>query len=308
MTYGGIQYGFAQNQTYDNFIAQGQSLSFEPGRYSSLHLLAAGESGSTDGHFTISYDGEAPASADISVAPWWQWVFPPGGDIVFPFYWTNESANYNKTHIYQRTVWLDSGKELTGLQVPESNPDNRLHIFAATLTPVNAGTNGTGAQLEVVYARSTKKYSEAATSQIYEVTISNVDDQAWVTANDSVQVTIESNGVTTTRAGIIKRLRPGDRVVVQVEVENKPDVEPGTVGVATARLASNTVVVRHDFQATFGIEPYEPTYESIFSHESPDWYNNAKFGIFIHWGLYSIPAWVSGFGIWSLCVAHHHHP
>ncbi|KAI4595929.1 hypothetical protein KJ359_006220 [Pestalotiopsis sp. 9143b] len=234
---------------------------------------------------------ETPTLANISVSPWWQWVFPPGGDIVFPFYWTNESANYNKSHIYERTVWLDSSKELIGLQVPESNSDNRLHIFAATLTPVTASANGTGTQLEVVYARSTKKYAEVATSQIYEVTIRNVDDQSWVTANDSVQVTIESDGVTTTKEGIIKRLRPGDRVVVQVEVENKPGVDPGTVGVATARLASNTVDVRHDFQATFGIEPYEPTYESIFSHESPDWYNNAKFGIFIHWGLYSIPAW-----------------
>ncbi|MEE4195859.1 MAG: alpha-L-fucosidase [Anaerolineae bacterium] len=35
---------------------------------------------------------------------------------------------------------------------------------------------------------------------------------------------------------------------------------------------------------------YEPTLASIQQHPLPDWYDDAKFGIFIHWGLYSIPA------------------
>ena len=36
---------------------------------------------------------------------------------------------------------------------------------------------------------------------------------------------------------------------------------------------------------------YFPTWESIRTHELPKWYDDAKFGIFIHWGLYSIPAY-----------------
>ena len=36
---------------------------------------------------------------------------------------------------------------------------------------------------------------------------------------------------------------------------------------------------------------YQPTYESVSQHPVPDWYHNAKLGIFIHWGLYSVPAW-----------------
>lgn len=35
---------------------------------------------------------------------------------------------------------------------------------------------------------------------------------------------------------------------------------------------------------------YEATYESVHSHPLPKWYDDAKFGIFIHWGLYSVPA------------------
>lgn len=36
---------------------------------------------------------------------------------------------------------------------------------------------------------------------------------------------------------------------------------------------------------------YEPTWESLETRETPQWYTDAKFGIFIHWGLYSVPAW-----------------
>ena len=36
---------------------------------------------------------------------------------------------------------------------------------------------------------------------------------------------------------------------------------------------------------------YEPTKESIQSHEAPQWFKDAKFGIFIHWGLFSVPGW-----------------
>jgi alpha-L-fucosidase len=36
---------------------------------------------------------------------------------------------------------------------------------------------------------------------------------------------------------------------------------------------------------------YLPTLASIRQHPLPDWYSDAKFGIFIHWGLYSVPAY-----------------
>ena len=36
---------------------------------------------------------------------------------------------------------------------------------------------------------------------------------------------------------------------------------------------------------------YESTWESLDSRATPDWFQDAKFGIFIHWGLYSVPAW-----------------
>ncbi|MCY4071713.1 MAG: alpha-L-fucosidase [Chloroflexi bacterium] len=37
-------------------------------------------------------------------------------------------------------------------------------------------------------------------------------------------------------------------------------------------------------------EKYEPTWESLKQYRIPDWYIDAKFGIFIHWGPYCVPA------------------
>jgi alpha-L-fucosidase len=37
--------------------------------------------------------------------------------------------------------------------------------------------------------------------------------------------------------------------------------------------------------------PYEPTWDSIDKRPTPPWFDDAKFGIFIHWGVYSVPAY-----------------
>ncbi len=39
--------------------------------------------------------------------------------------------------------------------------------------------------------------------------------------------------------------------------------------------------------------PYKDTWESLGSFQPPKWYRDAKFGIFIHWGIYSVPAFGS---------------
>ena len=36
---------------------------------------------------------------------------------------------------------------------------------------------------------------------------------------------------------------------------------------------------------------YEATWESVSTHPLPGWYEDAKLGVFLHWGLYSVPGW-----------------
>jgi alpha-L-fucosidase len=55
-----------------------------------------------------------------------------------------------------------------------------------------------------------------------------------------------------------------------------------TVIVSVLLFVASTVVAQQ--------KEYQSTWESIDSRPVPAWFEDAKFGIFIHWGLYSVPA------------------
>ena len=39
-----------------------------------------------------------------------------------------------------------------------------------------------------------------------------------------------------------------------------------------------------------GNKRYTGNWNSVNTHTVPKWYEDCKFGIFIHWGIYSVPA------------------
>ena len=39
--------------------------------------------------------------------------------------------------------------------------------------------------------------------------------------------------------------------------------------------------------------PFRSDWESLATYQVPEWYKDAKFGIFVHWGVYSVPAFGS---------------
>ena len=43
--------------------------------------------------------------------------------------------------------------------------------------------------------------------------------------------------------------------------------------------------------ACAGAQTYQPNWESLDRRATPAWFTDAKFGIFIHWGVYSVPAY-----------------
>src|SRR5882672_11638112 len=45
--------------------------------------------------------------------------------------------------------------------------------------------------------------------------------------------------------------------------------------------------------AALSAQTYQPNWESIDRRPTPTWYTDAKFGIFIHWGVYAVPGWSS---------------
>lgn len=78
----------------------------------------------------------------------------------------------------------------------------------------------------------------------------------------------------------------------------------GCFGSSIAHAADQSL---QEIDAAFGIcaGPYEPTRQSILKHECPDWFRDAKFGIYMHWGLNSVPGYN---GHYARCMYHQHPP
>ena len=56
--------------------------------------------------------------------------------------------------------------------------------------------------------------------------------------------------------------------------------------------------------------PYQANWESLDARPTPQWFLDAKFGIFIHWGVYSVPAWgkVGEYAEWYWNKVHDRNP
>ena len=51
-----------------------------------------------------------------------------------------------------------------------------------------------------------------------------------------------------------------------------------------------TLLSLSGLQSSLAQEKYQATWESLKRYQTPEWFQDAKFGIFIHWGVYSVPA------------------
>ena len=60
------------------------------------------------------------------------------------------------------------------------------------------------------------------------------------------------------------------------------------LSVAKYDAERNRLLAEANRQANDG--PYRPDWASLMKYQQPQWYKDAKFGIFIHWGIYSVPA------------------
>lgn len=128
--------------------------------------------------------------------------------------------------------------------------------------------------------------------QIMDVTVKNIGKDVWITSDDRLSVQVASSSLRTVKKAYIKRLMPGDMAVVEVGVQNKPGVAAGTTAPATAIAQwAGSHNVSLAFSATAGTPEYSETATSVNTHESPSWFRKAKYGIFIHWGIYSAPAY-----------------
>ncbi|UKE72238.1 alpha-L-fucosidase [Xanthomonas graminis] len=59
---------------------------------------------------------------------------------------------------------------------------------------------------------------------------------------------------------------------------------------ATAKYTPERARLVREADAGARKGPFRPDWTSLKHYRSPSWYDNAKFGIFIHWGVFSVPA------------------
>lgn len=62
---------------------------------------------------------------------------------------------------------------------------------------------------------------------------------------------------------------------------------------ASAKYDAPRATILKEVDAVGHQGPFRPDWESLQKYEAPEWYKDAKFGIFIHWGVYSVPAFGS---------------
>ncbi|KAL1715311.1 glycoside hydrolase [Schizophyllum commune] len=204
---------------------------------------------------------------------------------------------------------VDNSRVLTSLILPNQTASSQLtgtvsiHVFAITLIS-ESDVTAAAPILEVQNVRSTTKFrtlpSSSTQAQLIELTLANLapssaGPNAWLTS--PLTLSLESDDVETVLPATIVRLRGGDQAKVVVGVVNKKGVEVGAKGrVRVVATRGNEKREEHrEWDIVAGIPDYYVGDESLSTHESAEWFDDAKFGLFVHWGIYSVPAWtVSG--------------
>ncbi|KAK8157485.1 putative alpha-L-fucosidase [Phyllosticta citrichinensis] len=281
----GTDYNFpASNLTiYDNIVCEGQLIPIPPDQYFSVQFLVASDSRETilANNVTFRFADNTTVETEIRAEPWWAFLTMYKGDLIFPTRFMQNKSDYNTTHIFEVTKAVNPAKTLTAVELPSTTntTDGRIHVFAMSLNIVSG--------LVVQNIRPTQKRMDGDTSvQIVEITIGNAGP-AWV-LGAGVSISLEAPGVKTVKEAKVKRLAPGDQRRVDVAVvADSVSNETATVKVTSASETSSFTFPEYEF----GLKNYTEDLSSLTLHESPDWFNKAKYGIFIHWGPYAVPGW-----------------
>ncbi|KAI9573212.1 glycoside hydrolase family 29 protein [Boletus coccyginus] len=291
----------------DNILAQGHVVELPDATHvHELHLLYAGDGGDHqfDHSFYLNYGDNSVSELVLTGKNWCRFPTINWGDIRTPYHFDNygASTNWNSSQIFQFSISVSSRVPLKSITFPRTvDASNRLHIFAISITPSAippAAQIGPALSIRSVQFSSRWEDVDGQRVQAVAITLANILPGSLASIpNTSIQskyeVEVTGEGVTTVTPGVVYRLVPADQVRFDVLVLN----DKGT-GNATIRIKdSHGNVV--GTSSGWPITPLRQTWtadESVLStHEPPTWWNQAKYGIFVHWGVFSVPA----FGYWN---------
>ncbi|KAL0955485.1 hypothetical protein HGRIS_001725 [Hohenbuehelia grisea] len=302
--YDGISYDLPQTwgSQPDNVIANGQVVRLaKPVSVHELHFLYAGDDTGNEfvANFRLNFSNQDSQPVQLYAKNYYRWPLLNDGAIQTPYNFVNHGAdkNWNKTQIYQWSTSIPSEAELESITFPLMNPSHRLHLFALSLSESTPQSSNSTPALAIRRMRFTSRWElvDGVRAQAVEVTLANTLPSRSLAPQTSLigihQLTITGDGIRTLAPGVIHRLVPGDQARVDVLVSGSQDGILSTIHVTDAN--NNSVVESSGWPATPLVENWTPDADLLATHESPSWWKQAKYGIFIHWGVYSYPAWAS---------------
>ncbi|KAJ7142230.1 glycoside hydrolase family 29 protein [Mycena epipterygia] len=297
----GITYDFpgSWGNANDNVVANGQILQLEKPTYvHELHLVYSGDASGTN--FMLNFADNSTQQLQLYAKNWWRWPILNYGVIRTPysFQLNGTQKNWNSSQIYQWSTAIPSEQPLVSITLPSVNTAHRLHLFAISMSPATPAPASPAAPALVVRrARFTTRWDtvHGVRAQAVEVTLANMLPSSALSLSRAASITsahqieIIGAGLTTRTAGVVRRLVPGDQARVDVLVTG---TRAGGTAVVQVRDATGRVVLSSPAWPTAPlVEEWTPDADVLSTHETPVWWNGAKFGIFIHWGVFSVPAW-----------------
>ncbi|KAJ2991579.1 hypothetical protein NUW58_g2464 [Xylaria curta] len=280
--------GYTDATDGDNLICRGQTIAI-PNQHAntsifSVSFLVAGdvEFATVRGNVTFEYTDGTISLYELRALGWFSWLTLNKGELVFPFRFTPDGVNWNTSTIFERTAPLVAGKKLRSLILPDvsSLPDGRLHLFAVSLW----GSDET-VQVGIQAVRPTQKWL-SVDEQVVEISVNNAGAECL--AGPGVTVTLVGSGFETTTPGRLRRLCSGDQKIVKIGVRGSSG---GAVDASVIVDGENGRRVDTISDVEIGLTDWTPEPDNLARHEAPDWFDGAKFGIFIHWGVYAVTGW-----------------
>ncbi|KAF7350653.1 Glycoside hydrolase family 29 protein [Mycena sanguinolenta] len=297
--YDGITYDFPKTwgEGNDNAIANGQIIQLETATYvHELHMVYSGDASGSAHEFVANF---VLNFADNST----QQLHP------YSFIANGTQKNFNASQIYQWSSAIPSEQPLVSITLPALNTAHRLHLFAMAVSPSTSISNtdeavnsGARPALAIRRARFTTRWDtvNGVRAQAVQVALTNMlPSAAFARSNASASplaitaahtIEVVGPGLTTLAWGVVNRLVPGDQGLVDVFVANSNS--SGAEATVVVRDENGEIVLSSDGWPVEGlVETWTADKAVLERHETPTWWNGAKFGIFIHWGVFSVPAW-----------------
>ncbi|ORY61737.1 putative alpha-L-fucosidase [Pseudomassariella vexata] len=278
----GIQYvfpGYTGPDNPDNILSLGQTIPVTAASYFSASLLLVSDKSdtTTTGNITLTYTDNATTVSELRVKPYFAFPIVQRGEIILPYRFPSNDIDRNATNIHEISVPLDAGKKLKTITLPETDiKTGGINVFAISLWK---GAGG----IRVQSVRPTQQVDDEG-NQVVELLINN--SGADCVSGGGLMVSVSAPGVSTVTEAKIRRLCPGDQKKARVSVSG---TYTGVVKITLDYIGS---ALSSSFDGVeIGLSDYTTDLNSLVRHESPQWFDDAKYGIFIHWGPYAVPGW-----------------